>query len=233
MRCLVITGASSGIGRAIAVRFLRDGFSVVNLSRRVCPESEVDTLCCDLSKPGAVDGIKKRLRARLQDAEAICLVHNASAMRRDSVSDLTDAALRQVLELNLVAPTALNQIVLPLMKPGSSLIYVGSTLAQKAVPGAASYVIAKHGLIGMMRAACQDLAGRGIHTCAICPGFTDTEQLRALTANDADTLASLAAMSAFDRLIEPDEIADTLAFAARSPVLNGAVIHANLGQRER
>jgi 3-oxoacyl-[acyl-carrier protein] reductase len=67
----------------------------------------------------------------------------------------------------------------------------------------------------------------------ICPGFTDTEQLRALIGDHAETLASITGLSAFDRLIKPEEIADAVAFAARAPVLNGAVIHANLGQRER
>jgi NAD(P)-dependent dehydrogenase (short-subunit alcohol dehydrogenase family) len=67
----------------------------------------------------------------------------------------------------------------------------------------------------------------------ICPGFTDTEQLRRLVGDDTATLAAIAGMSAFDRLIEPEEIADAVAFAAHAPVLNGALIHANLGQRER
>ena len=101
------------------------------------------------------------------------------------------------------------------------------------MPGVASYVIAKHALVGMMRATCQDLAGRGIHTCIICPGFTDTEQLRGLIGDNPDTLAAITGLSAFDRLIEPEEIADAVAFAERAPVLNGALIHANLGQRER
>jgi 3-oxoacyl-[acyl-carrier protein] reductase len=137
------------------------------------------------------------------------------------------------LELNLVAPAALNRIAIPHMATGSSILYIGSTLAEKAVPGVASYAIAKHGLAGMMRATCQDLAGRGIHTCMICPGFTDTEQLRALIGDDAARLEAIAGLSAFDRLIEPREIAEAVAFAARSPVLDGALIHANLGQRER
>ena len=86
-------------------------------------------------------------------------------------------------------------------------------------------------MIGMMRATCQDLAGRGIHTACICPGFTDTEMLRAHVPDDA--MASVRAMSAFDRLIDPDEIADCLYWSAQSPVINGSVLHANLGQIER
>ncbi|RKT43550.1 SDR family NAD(P)-dependent oxidoreductase [Thiocapsa rosea] len=233
MNLLVVTGASAGIGRAIATRFLVEGSVVVNLSRRPCTERGVENLACDLAQPEAIERIADRLTVWLADAERICLVHSASVMRRDTIDALPSEELRAVLELNLVAANALNQLVLPHMSAGSSIIYIGSTLAEKAVPGVASYVIAKHALAGMMRSTCQDLAGRGIHTCMICPGFTDTEQIRAMIDGDPDTLAALAGMSAFDRLIEPEEIADTVAFAAHAPVLNGALIHANLGQRER
>jgi NAD(P)-dependent dehydrogenase (short-subunit alcohol dehydrogenase family) len=233
MNLLIITGASSGIGRAIATRFLLEGSLVVNISRRTCPERGVENLQCDLADPSAVADLAAPLGARLAEADRVCLVHNASVMRRDSVDALPSADLRAVLELNLVAANGLNQLVLPHMGQGSSILYIGSTLAEKAVPGVASYVIAKHALAGMMRATCQDLAGRGIHTCMICPGFTDTEQIRAMIGGDPEQLAAITGLSAFNRLIEPEEIADAVAFAAHAPVINGALIHANLGQRER
>ena len=233
MNHLIVTGASSGIGRAIAARFLADGYQVLSLSRRPCPEAGVENLACDLAEPDAVERIAGALAARLAGADRICLVHNASAMRPSRIDALDASDLRALLELNLVAPASLNRIAIPHMAAGSSILYIGSTLAEKAVPGVAGYVIAKHGLAGMMRATCQDLAGRGIHTCMICPGFTDTEQLRALIGDNAATLDAIVGLSAFNRLIEPREIADAVAFAAHAPVLNGALIHANLGQRER
>lgn len=233
MKHLVITGASSGIGLAIASRFLRDGWAVTNLSRRACPRPEVETLQCDLTDAGALAPQRLALETRLADASRICLVHNAAIMHPDRIDALPDEQLRAVLELNLLTPNTLNQWVLPRMGEGSSLIYIGSTLSEKAVPGVASYVIAKHALVGMMRASVQDLAGRGVHSCMLCPGFTDTEQLRALIGEDAGMLASITALNAFGRLIEPSEIAEAVAFAADAPILNGAIIHANLGQRER
>jgi len=233
MGLLIVTGASSGIGRAIATRFVLDGYNVINISRHPCAERGVENIRCDLAVPGAADSLAVALTPWLADAGPVCLVHNASAMHLDRVDNLASADLRAGLELNLVAPNALNRICIPYLRPGSSILYIGSTLAEKAVPGVAGYIIAKHGLVGLMRATCQDLAGRGIHTCMICPGFTDTRQLRALIGDNADTLASITALSAFDRLIEPEEIAAAVAFAARAPVFNGALIHANLGQRER
>ena len=118
------------------------------------------------------------------------------------------------------------------MKTGSSILYVNSTLGEKAVTNAYSYVVSKHAGIGMMKANCQDLAGRGIHTLSICPGFTDTEMLRAHVGHSDEVLKDIAGGVLMGRLIEPEEIAAALLFGAQSPVLNGSVIHANLGQRE-
>jgi 3-oxoacyl-[acyl-carrier protein] reductase len=232
MNLLIITGASGGIGLAIARRFARDGAAVVNISRHPCPEPGVTSLACNLARPGAAEGLTAALEPHLAAATRTCIVHNASALNPDRIDTLDADDLRQALELNLVAPSVLNRIGIPHLQPGSSIIYIGSTLSEKAVPGFASYVIAKHALVGMMRATCQDLSGRGIHTCLICPGFTDTAMLRGRIGGDPDTLAAITAVSVFDRLIAPEEIADTVAFAASAPVLNGAVIHANLGQRE-
>ena len=231
VKLLLITGASAGIGSATASAFLAAGYAVVNLSRRPCPVEGVVHITCDLSHPDFLDAVADRLDPMLQDAEQTALVHNASRLASDTATTTPSAALRQIIELNIVTANTLNQYVIPAMGAGSSVLLVGSTLSEKAVPGSYSYVISKHALVGMMRALCQDLAGTGIHTACVCPGFTDTEMLRAHVP--AHALAAVAEMSAFNRLIEPAEIADTLLFAATHPVVNGAVIHANLGQRER
>jgi 3-oxoacyl-[acyl-carrier protein] reductase len=228
MKLLLITGASSGIGLAAAGRFLRDGFTVVNLSRRKCPLPAVNQINCDLSTAGFLENISPQLLPMLQQSETIVLVHNAGVLEQDSAVETPSNDLRRVLEVNVVAPNTLNYFVIPYMRPGSCVLYVGSTLSEKAVPGRFTYVVSKHAVVGMMRATCQDLAGREIHTACICPGFTDTEMLRGHVA--ADAMDSVARISAFGRLVSADEIADTLYWAARNPVINGAVVHANLGQ---
>ena len=231
MKCVLVTGASAGIGLHTAQRFADEGYRVVNLSRRPCPVDAVDHIPCDLSVPDFLETVGERLRTTLADAERIVLIHNASRLVNDNAAQTPSESLRTTLEINLVAPNSLNGFAIPFMKPGSSILYVGSTLAEKAVPDSFSYVLSKHALIGMMRATCQDLAGQGIHTACICPGFTDTEMLR--THVPAEAMDAVRGMSAYNRLIEPDEIAETLFWASRNPVVNGAVIHANLGQVER
>ena len=83
-----------------------------------------------------------------------------------------------------------------------------------------------------MRATCQDLMGSGIHTAMICPGFTDTEMLRTHLGNNREVEAAVASMNSFNRLIDPGEIAELIRWAHYNPVINGAVLHANLGQKE-
>lgn len=233
MKQVIISGASAGIGAATAARFLEAGWAVTNLSRRPCPVAGVNSIACDFADPEAVVRVAAELAAKLENADPLLLIHNASLLRNDRSGECDDASFREVLQINVAAPNALNTALLPLMKPGSAVIYVGSTLGEKAVPNSASYVTTKHATIGMMRATCQDLAGRGIHTACVCPGFTDTEMLRSHIGTDPATEQAVAAMSAFGRLIEPDEIAETIVWAATHPVINGAVLHANLGQVER
>ncbi|TXS92156.1 SDR family oxidoreductase [Parahaliea maris] len=232
MKIAIITGASVGIGRATAARFLADNYQVYNLSRRECPEPGVSNLHCDLADPASIDACCDSLRAPLSDSASVTLIHNASQMRKDSADQCDSDSLRAVLETNVVAINSLNRRLLPGMPRGSSLLYVGSTLSEKAVPGSFSYVVSKHAQLGMMRATCQDLMGTGIHTALICPGFTDTEMLRTHIGDDAVVVDAISAMNSFNRLIEPAEIAELLHWAHHNPVINGAVLHANLGQRE-
>ena len=229
---LIITGGSRGIGLATAELFLGHGYRVINLSRSPAPLEGALNLAIDLGEPDWDRAGAAELRSLIPDRQHIVLVHNAGLSRNDSALDLDGEALREVLQVNLVAPVQLNRLVLPSMERGSAILYVGSTLSEKAVANACSYSTSKHALAGLMRATCQDLAGSGIHTACVCPGFTDTQMLREHTGHDAAILESLAGNITMGRLVDPSEIAETLYFCARHPVMNGATVHANLGQVE-
>ncbi len=232
MHTAIITGASVGIGRATAAAFLAEGFRVYNLSRRPCPLSGVDNLDCDLTSADSVRRAGNHLALAVSASASVALVHNASQMRKDSATACDSESLRHVLETNVVGINSLNQLLLPRLPSGSSVLYVGSTLSEKAVPNSFSYVVSKHAQLGIMRATCQDLMGSGVHTALICPGFTDTEMLRTHLGVDPDVGRMIAGMNSFNRLIEPSEIAELIRWAHHNPVINGAVLHANLGQKE-
>ena len=153
-------------------------------------------------------------------------------MQSDNVENIDADNLREVLEVNLVGPSILNKIVIPYMNKGSSILYVGSTLSEKAVPQMSSYVTTKHGMVGLMRSTCQDLFGRFIHTACICPGATETEMLVEYVQGNKDALIMMAQTLSENRLIAPKEIARTLLFCAQNSVINGSIIHANLGIQE-
>ncbi|MGV6807121.1 MAG: SDR family NAD(P)-dependent oxidoreductase, partial [bacterium] len=174
MKTLVITGGSRGIGRETARLFQDNGYAVINLSRSTPQLTNIAHIAVDLSSPESLERHQTELDQLLGDAGEITLIHNAGLMQKNSVRNVTTEALQRSLNVNLVSPSRINQLVLPHMKAGSSILYVGSTLSEKAVANTASYVAAKHGLIGLMRSTCQDLAGSGIHTACVCPGFTDT-----------------------------------------------------------
>jgi NAD(P)-dependent dehydrogenase (short-subunit alcohol dehydrogenase family) len=232
MKTAIITGASVGIGRAAAEAFIAEGFQVYNLSRRPCPVPAVNNLSCDLSAPESIDQACKVLAGALMGCESVALVHNASQMLKDSATDCDSDSLRRVLETNVVAINSLNKHLLHRLPRSSSIMYVGSTLSEKAVPNSFSYVLSKHAQLGMMRATCQDLMGKDIHTALVCPGFTDTEMLRTHLGDDPAVERMIAGMNSFNRLIKPAEIAELIRWAHHNPVINGSVLHANLGQKE-
>ena len=144
MKMAIISGASVGIGRAAAEAFLAEGFQVYNLSRRPCPVPAVYNLSCDLSSPQSISQACKTLGEALTGCDSVALVHNASQMLKDSVIDCDSDSLRHVLETNVVAINSLNQVLLQLLPRSSSVLYVGSTLSEKAVSNSFSYVLSKH-----------------------------------------------------------------------------------------
>lgn len=231
-KVLVITGASKGIGRATASLFLEKGYTVINLSRSKPDLTGITHITTDLADAQWISRQGAEIVKAVNGADIIVLIHNAAMMAKDTIETASPQIMQQVFQLNVIAAAQLNQLLLPHMKAGSSILYVASTLAEKAVPGTCSYVSSKHAQLGLMRSTCQDLFGRQIHTAAICPGLTDTEMLRQHCNHDENTLKNMAAISSYNRLVKPEEIAYTLFFCAQNPAINGATLHANLGQRE-
>ena len=98
MNCLVITGASAGIGLATARRFLAAGFRVVNISRRPCPAQGVVQLTADLGDPASVTAIRASLDAAVTGATRLVVIHNAARMLSDTAAFTDDAALRAAVQ---------------------------------------------------------------------------------------------------------------------------------------
>ena len=233
MKLLIISGASRGIGASIVEKFLQEGWRAMNLSRSPARHPQAEHIQVDFSQLQLLAEKFSAQHEILKKASQICLVHNAAHYEKDQIQAISPAAFEKTLRVNLMAPNILNQMCIPYMAKGSSIIYMGSTLAEKAVPGAASYIISKHALVGMMRATCQDLTAQGIHTCCISPGFTDTEMMRSHVGDSPEILQEIRQRVGANRLIHPKEIAALAWFCAHNPVIDGAVLNAYLGQIER
>ena len=130
-KLLVITGASSGIGLACADAFLADGYRVINLSRRHCPNDQVHSIACDLAKIDFAETLTPQLVTELANSSHISVIHNASLLANDKVGETSSAELRHIYEINLIAPNTLNNLLIPHMGKGSSILYIGSTLSEK------------------------------------------------------------------------------------------------------
>jgi 3-oxoacyl-[acyl-carrier protein] reductase len=226
---LVITGGSHGIGEKTISLFKQHHWQVINISRTNSSIPDVTNINIDLSDTSWPDTYAHQLNLALQGAEKLCLVHNAATFKSDSIATLAANDLLSVLNVNLISAVALNKILIPAMKVGSSIVYIGSTLSEQAVPNRASYVISKHAVVGLMRSTCQDLAEKGIHTCCVCPGFVNTQMLT--RSVPSDILAEIIRAKVIaKRLIEPEEVADFIYFCAQHSIVNGSLLHANLGQ---
>ncbi len=232
MKHALITGASGGIGYATASLFGRMGFTVHTVSRRACDLPGVQHHRMDLLEPGAVEHVSESIRDVLFEGDTLCVVHNAAVMDLDTAYAFEADRFNAVMHINVTVPALLTAQLLPHMGVGSSIIYIGSTLSEKGVASRLSYVTSKHAIVGLMRATVQDLHGKGVHAVCVCPGFTDTEILRPVFDAHPEFEKIIRDKVSFGRLIAPEEIADVIYYAATHPVLNGAVLHANLGQRE-
>lgn len=229
-KTMVITGASRGIGLASVELFAKAGYRVINLSRNPTNPEWAQQIYTDMSHPEWIEEIRETLLDAVGDSQQISLIHNAALLLKDNIQQVDDFA--KVMQVNLMAVQQLNEVLLPEMKAGSSILYIGSTLSHKAVANTLSYASSKHAILGLMRATCQDLFNTGIHTACVCPGFTDTEMLRNHIGEDEEVIKLLGSGNAFGRLVQPAEIARCLMFCAENPVINGSTLDANLGQLE-
>ncbi len=106
----------------------------------------------------------------------------------------------------------------------------------RAVANNFSYSVSKHAMLGAMRALQQDLFGSAIHTCCVCPGFTDTKMLRGkisgASLNSDGTPEFILPIVSAGRLLLPEEVARAVAFCSSNAGVNGSVFHLNLGQKQ-
>jgi NAD(P)-dependent dehydrogenase (short-subunit alcohol dehydrogenase family) len=238
-RVALITGASRGIGEAIARRFASEGASVCLSARgeERCAEiaaeiaasgGEAFGVACDVTSRGAASAAVSAAVERWGRIDI--LVNNAGIsgltplVGGEWVGDTWD----RILATNLTAAFAISRLVLPSMPDGGRIIFQSSVLGRFGVPGYAAYVAAKHGVIGLTRTMALELAPRKITVNAICPGWVETELGRegfgriaaaqGITVEEARALAGK--MAPLGAVLEPAEIAALAAYIASPEARN-------------
>ena len=222
-RTAVITGASRGIGRAIALRLAEAGAEVALWARdlralqQVADEAaalgaRAQATACDVADPAAVLRAAERVRATL--APVTIVVNNAGTVVRKPTVALSDAEWRHVLAVNLDGTFHVTRAFLPdLTRAGGRVINISSISGRQGTALLAAYCAAKHGVIGLTRALAEELRAAKVSVNAICPGSVDTVMLReGMPGASAD--------------MSPDDIARTALFLAHAapPALTGACI---------
>jgi NAD(P)-dependent dehydrogenase (short-subunit alcohol dehydrogenase family) len=218
----LVTGASSGIGAATALRFATEGASVVLAGRSherlaatgaAIEEAGGTSLAAavDLTADGAVAELLELAHEGLGPLDVI--VHSAGLYRRGPLerSPLADFDLQW--RVNTRAPYELTQAALPDLVPGGSVIFVTSTAGHIGLPERAAYGATKAAAESLMRALAAELAPRGVRVNAVSPGFIASpmnEQLR----KDEATMDYLRAITPAARLGRPEEVAAAAAWLA-------------------
>ncbi len=200
MKSVVITGSSTGIGRACALMLARNGFRVFagvrgkadgNALRSVASQS-LTPVHVDVTDAPSIQAMAEKVTSEVGDAGLYGLVNNAGTTLPCPIEYLPLDGFRRQLEVNLVGPLAVTQALLPMLLRGRGrIVNVTSAAGKAGVPLMAAYVAAKHGLEGLSDVLRLELGPLGVQVAIIEPGFVSTAMRGKLEHDTEETVRAL------------------------------------------
>ncbi|WP_027944553.1 SDR family NAD(P)-dependent oxidoreductase [Amycolatopsis taiwanensis] len=249
-RVCLVTGASRGIGRAVADRLAAVGHHVALVARScsAIEEAAADIrarqagptvlgVAADLTVPEDVERMFAEVERALGPVEV--LVANAGAGSAASLVETTDEQWQHMIELNLTTPFRCVRRALPAMLEAGwgRIVVVASVVAKRGESQVSAYTASKHGVLGLVRAAAAEYARSGVTVNAVCPGYVDTpmtaETINAISERRGIELAearrALARRQPIGRLVDPGEVAEAVHFCVVNGAVNGQGINVDGG----
>ena len=233
----LVTGASRGIGQAIADALMQAGAKVIGTATTADGAAAIDArlkanggrgVALNVTDPKACEDIIDLIVKDFGDIQI--LVNNAGITRDQLAMRMKSEEWTDVIDTNLSAVFRLSQAVLrPMMKARSGrIINITSIVGHMGNPGQANYAAAKAGVSGMTRALAREIGSRNITVNCVAPGFIDTDMTRALSEEQQNALKANIPLA---RLGTPEDVAQAVAFLA-SPAaayITGNTLHVNGG----
>ena len=232
----LVTGASRGIGRAIAEKLVAGGAKVIGTATSEKGAEAIGEYLGDNGKgimlnvvdSASIEQVLTTIRADFGEIDI--LVNNAGITRDNLLMRMKDDEWQDILDTNLTSVFRLSKAVMRAMmkKRCGRIITIGSVVGTMGNAGQANYAAAKAGLIGFSKSLAREVASRGITVNVVAPGFIETDMTRALTDDQrAGILSSVPA----NRLGDAKEIASAVAFLAsdEASYITGETLHVNGG----
>ncbi|SLN29976.1 3-oxoacyl-[acyl-carrier-protein] reductase FabG [Roseivivax jejudonensis] len=232
----LVTGASGGIGGAVAQALCEAGADVGLSGTREAPLKELaetlggraHVLPCNLGDPDAIAALPKQAAEAMGGVDI--LVNNAGITRDNLFMRMTDDEFTQVMDVNLTAAFRLTRGMLRGMMKSrwGRIVNISSIVGATGNPGQANYAAAKAGLVGMSKSLAKEVASRGVTVNVIAPGFIETAMTDKLTE---DQKAQLLSQIPVDRMGTPTEIAAAVLYlsSVEAGYVTGATLHVNGG----